>query len=299
VETVGRLVRWHLLLSETATTRDLQDPATIELVAGRLVDLRTLELLEVLTEADARATAPQAWTRWRAGLVAELAAGVRRRLVSGSRGGAGAEGGGPAPEELDPDLVPEEARADPAYLGLRVCAGRDGTRLVVTAADRIGLMADVAGALALMRTSVRSARAWTVDGVAVSQWQVAGELPEPPILRRRLEAVIAGTVDPAARLRGRPGQLPPSVVVRHEASREATLIEVRTDDRPGVVYLACRALASLGLTVRSAHVDTIGPQALDVFYVQEQDAGALPDGRAASAAHAVRRELERAATLDA
>jgi [protein-PII] uridylyltransferase len=77
------------------------------------------------------------------------------------------------------------------------------------------------------------------------------------------------------------------------------VIEVRTDDRPGAVFLTCRTLASLGLTVRSAHVDTVGPQALDVFYVQEQDAGVLSDERAATAAHAVRRSLERAATLDA
>jgi [protein-PII] uridylyltransferase len=128
---------------------------------------------------------------------------------------------------------------------------------------------------------------------------VAGELPEPSIVLRRLETVVSGAVDPAARLRGRPGQLAPSVALRHDASQEAAVLEVRTDDRPGVVFLASRALARQGLTVRSAHVDTIGPQALDVFYVQEQDAGAPTDERSASAAHAVRRELERAATLDA
>ena len=300
VATVARLVREHLLLAETATSRDLRDPATAAHVAERLVDLRTLELLTVLTEADARATAPQAWTRWRAGLVADLTGRVRRHLADTSAGASRSRSGGESTCEIPvDDLVLERAAADPAYLGVWVTASRDGARLTVAAADRVGLMAGVAGALALMRTSVRSARAWTVDGAAVSQWQVEGELPEPPIVRRRLESVLDRTVDPAPRLRGRPGQLPPSVAVRHDASREATVIEVRTDDRPGVVFLVCRVLASLGLTVRSAHVDTIGPQALDVFYVQERDAGALTDERAASAAHAVRRELERAATLDA
>jgi [protein-PII] uridylyltransferase len=43
--------------------------------------------------------------------------------------------------------------------------------------------------------------------------------------------------------------------------------------------------------VRSAHVDTLGPQAVDVFYVQEAHAGALSDTRAAEAAHAVRGAL--------
>jgi [protein-PII] uridylyltransferase len=77
---VRRLVRHHLLLPEVATARDLADPATISYVVERVPDLETLDLLEVLTEADARATAPQAWSSWRARLVADLAGRVRRTL---------------------------------------------------------------------------------------------------------------------------------------------------------------------------------------------------------------------------
>ena len=44
----------------------------------------------------------------------------------------------------------------------------------------------------------------------------------------------------------------------------------------------------MDISVRSAHVSTLGPQAVDVFYVQEASAGALSEERAASAAHAVR-----------
>jgi len=46
-------------------------------------------------------------------------------------------------------------------------------------------------------------------------------------------------------------------------------------------------------------VSTVGPQAVDVFYVQEPGAGALSDERAASAVHAVRRDLQDPVTLDA
>ena len=74
---------------------------------------------------------------------------------------------------------------------------------------------------------------------------------------------------------------------------------MRVDDRPGVVYLVCAALARLDLTVRSAHLTTLGPQAVDVFYMQELGAGVLSDERAAAAAHAVRRALQVTATLDA
>ena len=69
------------------------------------------------------------------------------------------------------------------------------------------------------------------------------------------------------------------------------MLEVRATDRPGVVYLVCAALAGLRIAVRSAHVDTLGPQAVDVFYLQEDSAGALGDARAAAAAHAVRAAL--------
>jgi len=112
------------------------------------------------------------------------------------------------------------------------------------------------------------------------------------VLRQRLLAIIEGRVDARSRL-SRPGaaRLEPTVAVRPEASRSATVLEVRMDDRPGVVHLVCAALADLDISVRSAHVSTLGPQAVDVFYVQETDAGALGERRAAQAAHAVRDAL--------
>ena len=70
------------------------------------------------------------------------------------------------------------------------------------------------------------------------------------------------------------------------------MLEVRAADRPGVLYLTLAALARLEITVRSAHVDTLGPQAVDVFYLQEASAGALSETRAAEAAHAVRDALD-------
>ena len=85
--------------------------------------------------------------------------------------------------------------------------------------------------------------------------------------------------------------MPPSVAVRPEEATSATVLEVRAADRPGVLYLVLSTLADLDITVRSAHMDTLGPQAVDVFYVQEAHAGALSEDRAAEAAHAVRAAL--------
>lgn len=62
-----------------------------------------------------------------------------------------------------------------------------------------------------------------------------------------------------------------------------------------MIHRVCTALADLDVAVRSAHVDTLGPQAVDVFYLQEPAAGALTDQRAAQAAHAVRAALDASA----
>jgi [protein-PII] uridylyltransferase len=172
-----------------------------------------------------------------------------------------------------------------------VAQADEGVRVTVLAPDRIGLLADVAAVFALQRATVRSARAWSQDDVGVSVWDVAEDHLDERVLRQHLEAIAAGRLDPGARSRpGRP-TIAPTVAVRPEASTRATVLEVRADDRPGVVHRVCGALAALGLTVRSAHVDTLGPQAVDVFYVQEASAGALSDSRAAEAAHAVRDAL--------
>lgn len=281
VDLVARLVRWHLLLAETATTRDPDDPATVDLLVSRLGSVEALDLLVALTEADARATAPKAWSSWRAGLILDLARRVRAALGSGRS----------LPPVVADDVVVPASVRDGA-VSLEVEATVDGSRVTVIAPDRVGLLADLAATFALARVPIRAARAWAQDHVGVSVWELGEPLVEAGVLRQRFESVVAGQSDLARRLQARdPGGLEPAVVVRPEASVQATVLEVRTGDRPGVVFHVCSALAALDVAVRSAHVDTLGPQAVDVFYLQEAAAGALSDTRAAEAAHAVRAAL--------
>jgi [protein-PII] uridylyltransferase len=190
-----------------------------------------------------------------------------------------------APEVPVPDVVAAGG------VDLLVEEVDDGARVTVVAPDRIGLLADVAAMFALQRASVRAARAWSQDDVAVSTWDVADQLVDPAVLRQRLDAVVERRIEPAARLLPATRELAPTVGVRPEASHASTVIEVRAADRPGVLHLTLAALAALDVTVCSAHVDTLGPQAVDVFYVQEAGAGALSETRAAEAAHAVRAVL--------
>lgn len=284
VDLITTLVRWHLLLSETATTRDPDDPATVERVVERIGDVEALSLLTALTEADAKATSPQAWTTWRAGLIVDLSRRVRAAIDSGV-----------AMPAVEPEVFEIPRTVRKGGLSLDVASTGDGSRVTVIAPDRVGLLADFAAMFAMERIPVRAARIWAQDSYGVSEWELATPDLDAGFLRDKYDAIVAGRLDPVRRLKPPgPGELAPTVQVRPDASRLATVLEVRAADRPGIVYLACAALARLDIAVRSAHVDTLGPQAVDVFYLQESGAGALSETRAAEAAHAVRAALSPA-----
>ena len=290
VDLVALLVRWHLLLAETATTRDPDDPATVDLVTARVTSPEALSLLAALTEADAKAASAKAWTAWRAGLVHQLAHRCLAALLARAAGSS-------APRVPEAELpVPDDVRRDPSAAAIDVCPTAEGSRVTLMSGDRVGLLADAAAMFALQRVSVQAARAWVQDTVGVSEWHVNDDTLDAAVLKQRLTAITEGRIDPRTRLsRPAPGRLEPTVAVRPEASRRATVLEVRAADRPGVVYVVCAALADLDLSVRSAHLSTLGPQAVDVFYVQENGAGVLSEERAAAAAHAVREALHASA----
>ncbi|WP_203335289.1 [protein-PII] uridylyltransferase [Nocardioides limicola] len=280
---IGTLVRWHLLLGEVATTRDPDDPATIEHVVARLGTAEAASLLLALTEADARSASAKAWSSWRAGLVRQVGTRAHAALLARAAGAS-------APRIAEPEMViPAAVLADPGAVHVGVEATGDGSRVLVVSGDRVGLLADAAAMLAVLRIGIRAARAWTQGQYGLSVWEVAEQHLDPGALHDRLSGIAAGRVDVSRRLARRaPSRLEPTVQIRPGASATATVLEVRMDDRQGVVHLVCSVLAGLGMSVRSAHVSTLGPQAVDVFYVQEEGAGILSEERAAEAAHAVR-----------
>ncbi|MEU1048169.1 [protein-PII] uridylyltransferase [Streptomyces sp. NPDC005897] len=317
---LATLVRHHLLLVETATRRDLDDPATVRAVAEAVGTEHTLELLHALTEADALATGPAAWSSWRGSLVTDLV----KRVAGVLAGEPQAEPAAAAPTAEQERLAVEAFRTGGPVLALRAqteppadAAGADaspadgpeplGVELLIAVPDQAGVLPAVAGVLALHRLTVRTAELRSlplpdgVDGsVLLLDWRVAaqyGSLPQAARLRADLVRALDGTLDIAARLAERDAAHPrrrgvepppPRVTVAPAASRLATVIEVRAQDAPGLLFRLGRALEAAGVRVRSAHVSTLGSNAVDAFYVTRGEGAPLPGDEAASVA----RELE-------
>lgn len=71
-DTVAWLVEHHLLMSQIAQARDLQDPETAKAFAEVVQSPQRLALLMILTACDIRAVGPGVWTGWKGSLLRAL-----------------------------------------------------------------------------------------------------------------------------------------------------------------------------------------------------------------------------------
>jgi [protein-PII] uridylyltransferase len=280
VATLAALVRHHLLLSEVATRRDLDDPTTIERVAESVVSTSRLQLLAALTEADSLATGSSAWSPWKAQLVGQLVERVAG-VLDGDTPARVVSNQFPSPQQL----------GELAEGGRRIVTG-DGLLTVMTD-DRPGIFSRVAGVLALHGLDVLAASAYSSDdGRALAEFRVVDavrtEIPWPRITAD-LERALGGRLALNARLaerartysRARRPVLPAraSVHFHNDASATATVIDVEAPDGIGVLYRITRSMAELDLDIRSARVQTLGTQVLDAFYVRDASGQKITDAR--------------------
>ncbi|MGY5763898.1 [protein-PII] uridylyltransferase family protein [Brachybacterium sp. DNPG3] len=278
-EIVATLVQEHLALVGLATGRDLADPATLQdLLRAVKGDPTILELLRALTEADAIAAGPAAWSSWRSSLVDHLTDLARDAL----------SGNAPAPRVmLTPQRSVQEAvvaavrRSDSAQV-LYPAPTEDEpiSQICLGAPDGSGVFAAMARVLARQRIDVRSAVVLTMDGIAVNTWWVAGrheDLPHPSALRTALDRELKHRDRADARVLELPPAPPPRttedtpvVTLLPGASSEATVVQVNARNRPSLLADVAETITQHRLEVRSAHVMTLGQRAIDVLYLTDQ-----------------------------
>lgn len=83
-EATAWLVRYHLLMSNTAFKRDINDPKTVQDFVGLVQSVERLRMLLVLTAADIRAVGPHVWNNWKAALLRDLYRRAEALMTTGS-----------------------------------------------------------------------------------------------------------------------------------------------------------------------------------------------------------------------
>jgi [protein-PII] uridylyltransferase len=207
-EQVAWLVRWHLLMSNVAQKRDIDDPKTIEDFVGEVQSPERLKLLLVLTVVDIRAVGPKTWNGWKAALLRELygrsidvmsgglVAEAQDRRIAAAQEAARRQ----LPEFTADEFAAFVARGYPFYwlsfdaatqarharlireaernqapltVDKRVDTARAVTEVTLYTADHAGLFSRIAGALALAGANIVDARIMTMtNGMALDTFWV-------------------------------------------------------------------------------------------------------------------------------
>ncbi|MBU9699891.1 [protein-PII] uridylyltransferase [Rhodobacteraceae bacterium HSP-20] len=233
-ETVEWLVRYHLLMSDTAQKRDLGDPRTVRDFAKAVKSRRRLDLLTVLTVCDIRGVGPGTWNNWKAMLLRQLYGQTAEALEGGleslNRENREDEAKRALRDRLpdwsDTDLKHETTRHYAPYwqglptdthavfarllkdipdneirIDLHPDEGRDATRACFALADHPGIFSRLAGALALVGANVVDARTYTSkDGYATAVFWVQDAEGKPyevarlPRLSQMIDKTLKGEV---------------------------------------------------------------------------------------------------------
>ncbi len=179
-----------------------------------------------------------------------------------------------------------ESDKAPLSVDTRIDRYREITEVTVYTADHAGLFSRIAGAMAVAGASIDAARIFTLaNGMALDTFFVrgahGGPFDRPDHLARlsaAIEKTLSGRLRPDQELARRKSSLSsrlrvfkvtPRVLIDNKASARATVIEVNTRDRPGLLYEVTLALTRLHLMIDGARIATFGERAVDVFYVKD------------------------------
>ncbi len=314
-DTVGFLILHHLALSEVMTGRDLGDPTTARALADRVGTIERLKLLSVLTYADISGVNPGAMTPWRLELLwrvyrlaqqeltRELETDRIRELPQELEAAKLAPGradfikGLPvrylrthSPAEIE-SHIQLYALSRPTGVAVDLKRAEGVWRVTIVARDMPFLFASLAGAFSSFGLDILKAEAFSNSkGLVLDTFVFADprrtlELnpSETDRLLELIRKVASGKQDVQKLLKNRPQPdtkrlaAPPSVEFDSEACDTATLVEIITEDRPGLLYNLATVFSSAACNIDVVLIDTKGKRAIDVFYVAHQGAKLSPE----------------------
>jgi [protein-PII] uridylyltransferase len=274
------MIKFHLLLPDLATRRDIEDPATIQSVVDALNSEQLLQLLVALTEADSLATGPAAWGTWKQQLVYELAARAKHQM-------AGKIYPLPATEEIAAKYVElVNAKSEIQVL-------TDNDDLIVIGNNRSGLFATICGVLSLNNLEILKANAITASDsriVDIFKVQSIFDRPiNPDQIQEQITAYIANANELESKLKEKEASsktpknkltaldIKPSIILDNSASTTSTVIEVRSTDRIGLLFKIANIISRHYFDIKSALISTIGLEAIDVFYITDTEGNKIED----------------------
>ena len=224
-ETIAWLVRHHLVMSNTAFKRDIDDEKTVSDFVDTVQSPERLRLLLILTVADIRAVGPNVWNGWKAGLLRELYWRAQESLSGSGEAGRAAERVEKAKrdvrhalsdwgaDELDQHMsighsgywlsqdthsLVEQAKmikhaaenSENLKIETRTLDKWTVTEIVIYAPDHPGLFASIAGAIALSGHSVVDAKVQTLNnGMVIDTFWLQTQSGEPITANPRLESL--------------------------------------------------------------------------------------------------------------
>ena len=168
--------------------------------------------------------------------------------------------------------------------------------LAVCSFGRPGRFAQIVGCLTANGANILSAQVYTRrDGMMIRNFQVddgrGAAITDSKIqerVREDLHRVVRGEAEVRDLIRSRRrdvlvrparrGQVMPTrVEFDNFVSESHTVIDIRTQDRPGLLYIISSTLSALGVDLSLAKIATEADQVIDVFYVTEADGRKVTD----------------------